>query len=157
MNEEAVAGRRTIVVGVDATPAAEAALRWAIDYARNVGAEVVAVHAYEIPVYYADPYSAAMPTMLEPEFRDGVRMRFEEDWCAPLASAGIPHRTVMADGDAASVLIDVAERVSAELIVTGRRGLNTLGELVLGSVSHHLVHRSKQPVVLVPVDHRMAA
>ena len=156
MNEEAVAVR-TIVVGVDATSVAEAALHWAIDYARAVGAEVVAVHAYEIPVYYADPYSAAMPTMLEPEFRDGVRRRFEEDWCAPLAAAGIPHRTVMADGDAPGVLIDVAERVSAELIVTGRRGLNTLGELVLGSVSHHLVQRSKRPVVLVPADHRVAA
>jgi len=156
MNDDAVAERR-IVVGVDMSPAAEAALHWAVDYARAVGVEVVAVHAYEIPVYYADPYSASMPTMLEPEFRDGVRRRFEEDWCAPLVTAGIPYRAVMADGDAPGVLIDVAERVSAELIVTGRRGLNMLGELVLGSVSHHLVHRSKRPVVLVPADHRVAA
>jgi nucleotide-binding universal stress UspA family protein len=37
----------------------------------------------------------------------------------------------MADGRAAEVLLDVAERESAELVVTGRRGLDTLGELVL--------------------------
>jgi nucleotide-binding universal stress UspA family protein len=156
MSSESVASPK-IVVGVDASPAAEAALRWAIEYARKVGAEVVVVHAYEIPVSYADPYSAAMPTMLEPAFRDSVRRRFEEDWCAPLAAADLPHRTVMEDGTAARVLVDVAEREAAELIVTGRRGLNALGELVLGSVSHELTHCSKLPVVLVPADHRAAA
>jgi nucleotide-binding universal stress UspA family protein len=56
----------------------------------------------------------------------------------------------MADGRAADVLLDVADREAAELVVTGRRGLNTLGELVLGSVSHHLVQGSARPVVLVP-------
>jgi nucleotide-binding universal stress UspA family protein len=156
MTSEAVAARR-IVVGMDASLSAEAAIRWAIDYARNAGAEVVAVHAYEIPVYFADPYSAVTPTVLEPAFRDGVRRTFEEDWCAPLAAAGVPYRTVMADGKAVHVLVDVAEREAAELIVTGRRGLNTLSELVLGSVSHHLTHCSKVPVVLVPADHRAAA
>lgn len=156
MTREAVASRR-IVVGLDASDAGRAALGWAIDYARNVGAEVVAVHAYEVPVSYVDPYSATTPAVLEPEFRDGVRRRFEKDWCAPLAAADVPYRTVMADGRAARVLVDVAEREAAELIVTGRRGLNMLGELVLGSVSHHLTHCSKVPVVLVPADHRLAA
>jgi nucleotide-binding universal stress UspA family protein len=149
MTEDSGAGRR-IVVGLDASPASEAALRWAIRYARAVGAEVVAVHAFEAPVYSSYPYSETMPVMLDATFREGVRKRFEEDWCAPLAAAGVRYRAVMADGRAANVLLDVAERETAELVVTGRRGLNTLGELVLGSVSHHLVHGSTRPVVLVP-------
>jgi nucleotide-binding universal stress UspA family protein len=148
MTEES--GPRPIVVGLDASPGAEAALLWAIRYARAVGAEVVAVHAFEAPVYFSSPYDETVPVMLDPEFREGVRRRFEEDWCAPLAAAGVRHRTVMADGRPADVLLDVADREAAELVVTGRRGLNTLGELVLGSVSHHLVHGSKRPVVLVP-------
>lgn len=156
MTEETAAGR-TIVVGVDASPAAEAALRWAIGYARVVGAEVVAVHAFEAPVYFANPYNETVPVMLDATFRDGVRRRFEEDWCEPLASAGVPYRRVMADGRAADVLLDVADREGAALVVTGRRGLNTLGELVLGSVSHNLVHGSKRPVVLVPSSGRAAA
>jgi nucleotide-binding universal stress UspA family protein len=63
----------------------------------------------------------------------------------------------MADGGAASVLLDLAEREDAGLLVTGRRGLNTLGELVLGSVSHHVVHGAKRPVVLVPAPEPAAA
>lgn len=149
MTEETGAGRR-IVVGVDASPASESALRWAIGYARAVGAEVVAVHAFETPVYFSYPYNETMPIAVDPPLREGVRRRFEEDWCAPLAAAGVPYRTVMADGRAADVLLDVADREAAELVVTGRRGLNTLGELVLGSVSHHLVQGSTRPVVLVP-------
>jgi len=142
---------RTVVVGVDESPAAGAALRWAIEYARDVGAEVVAVHAFEAPVYpYAYPYVDDAPGTLDAVLRQGVRKCFEEDWCAPLATAGVPHREVMADGRAARVLLDVADREGADLVVTGRRGLNTLGELVLGSVSHNLAHLSKRPVVLVP-------
>src|SRR5215471_14225770 len=124
--------RRRIVVGVDASQASEAALRWAIGYARAVGAEVVAVHAFEAPVYFSYPSIETAPILVDQLFREGVRRRFEEDWCAPLAEAGLPYRE------------------TAELVVTGRRGLNTLGELVLGSVSHHLVHGSKCPVVVVP-------
>ncbi|HXM58468.1 MAG TPA: universal stress protein [Candidatus Dormibacteraeota bacterium] len=157
MSEQAVRGR-TVVVGVDGSPAAQAALHWAIEYARAVGAEVVAVHAYEGVVTFSDPYGAAMPTMLDPELcRSGVRQSFEEDWCGQLASAGVPSRKVLADGPAAGVVLDVAEREAADLVVTGRRGLNVLGELVLGSVSRDLVHHSKRPVVLVPGGHQVAA
>jgi nucleotide-binding universal stress UspA family protein len=156
MTEEAAAGR-TIVVGVDASPAARAALLWAIRYARAVGARVVAVHAFEPPAYYSYPYGETAPIALDDTLREGVRRCFEEDWCAPLAEADVPHGEVMADGRAAQVLLDVADREGAELVVSGRRGLNTLGELVLGSVSHNLVHGSKRPVVLVPSGERTAA
>ncbi len=111
---------------------------------------MVAVHAFEAPVYFSYPDGEATPVMLDAAFREGVRRRFEEDWCAPLVEAVIPYRTVLADGRAAAVLLDVAEREAAELVVAGRRGLNTLGELVLGSVSQSLVHGSRRPVVLVP-------
>jgi len=156
MSDETAADRR-IVVGVDASPAAEAALRWAIAYAHAARAEVVAVHAFEMPVYFTYPLDGGGPVMLDDSVREGVRRCFEEEWCAPLAGSGVRHRTVMADGGAAAVLLDIAEREGAELVVTGRRGLNTIGELVLGSVSHHVIHGSKRPVVLVPAPERPAA
>ncbi len=149
MTDHSAADRR-IVVGLDASPSSEAALGWAIRYARAVGAEVVAVHAFEALVPFASPYGETVPAMLDTDLREGVRRRFQEDWCAPLAASGVPYRAVMADGRAAQVLLDVAEREAAELVVSGRRGLNTLGELMLGSVSHRLVHGSRRPVVLVP-------
>jgi nucleotide-binding universal stress UspA family protein len=149
MTEDGRVGRR-IVVGVDASVGAQAALHWAIRYAMAVGAEVIAVHAFEAPVYFGNPFNEHAPVTLDATLRDGVRRSFEEDWCAPLAEADVRYQAVFADGAAAAVLIDVAERESADLIVTGRRGLTTLGELALGSVSHSVVHGSSRPVVLVP-------
>jgi len=118
---------RRIVMGLDASPASEAALRWAIAYAGAVGAEVVAVHAFEAPVYFSHPYNETRPVVVDSLLRDGVRRRFEEDWCAPLAAAGVVYCSVMADGRAADVLLDVADRDAAERILTRRWGLNTLG------------------------------
>jgi len=117
----------------------------------------VAVHALEAPVYFSHPYTETRPVVVDSLLRDGVRRCFEEDWCAPLAAAGVLYRSVIADGRAADVLLDVADREAAELIVTGGQGLNPLGELVLGSVSHHLVHGSRRPVVLVPGGEQTAA
>jgi len=43
-----------IVVGIDGSDASKDALRWAVEDARARGAEVVALHAYEVPVPAAD-------------------------------------------------------------------------------------------------------
>lgn len=40
---------RLIVVGVDGSPEAGKALDWAVDLARALQAEVVAVHSLEVP------------------------------------------------------------------------------------------------------------
>ena len=44
-----------VVVGIDTTPAAAEALRWAARYARAVGADLHAVHAYLGPQREAVP------------------------------------------------------------------------------------------------------
>ncbi|HEV7679811.1 MAG TPA: universal stress protein [Candidatus Dormibacteraeota bacterium] len=49
----------------------------------------------------------------------------------------------------ADAILDIADRVDAELIVAGRRGLGALGRLFVGSVSEELLHRTTRPVLLV--------
>jgi nucleotide-binding universal stress UspA family protein len=58
----------------------------------------------------------------------------------------------MEDGRPASVIAQVAESVSADVIVIGRRGRGGVAEIVLGSVSHELVLHSKRPVLVVSTD-----
>jgi nucleotide-binding universal stress UspA family protein len=50
-------------------------------------------------------------------------------------------------GGAASALIDAAK--DATLVVVGSRGLSRAHELILGSVSHQVVHHSPCPVVVI--------
>lgn len=140
---------RRIVVGVDGSEAAARALEWAIGLAAALDAEVIAVHAYELPAYVPRPGGA--PYVPEQEnWERSLRQDFELRWCAPLARAGVRHRTIFEIGHAGDVLLREAETVVADLIVTGRRGRGELIELLSGSVSQRLVHGAHCPVVVVP-------
>jgi nucleotide-binding universal stress UspA family protein len=137
-----------IVVGVDGSDAAARALDWAIGVARPLDAEVVAVHAYEMPPYVPRPGGVSL---LELELCERVaREDFELDWCAPLAAAGVRHRAVFVVGAAVDVLLRVADAVAADLVVTGSNGHSGLFEALRGSVSRHVAHRAHRPVVVVP-------
>lgn len=145
-----------ILVGVDGSQGSEAALAWAIRLARQTAAEIVALHAFEIPVY-AQPDIAMGPVYTAPpadpqwwdRLRQAMAHTFEQEWCASLARSGVPYRTVLAEGRPATVIEEVAEREAVDLVVVGRRGLGGLTELILGSVSHAIVHRVRRPVAVV--------
>jgi nucleotide-binding universal stress UspA family protein len=55
----------------------------------------------------------------------------------------------MVSGDAASAILARAKREKADLIVIGSRGLGTIRGIVLGSVSHKVVHLAKMPCLIV--------
>jgi nucleotide-binding universal stress UspA family protein len=47
------------------------------------------------------------------------------------------------------VILAVAERENADVVLAGRRGRGGFAELLLGSVSHELVLHSKRPVLVI--------
>jgi nucleotide-binding universal stress UspA family protein len=55
---------------------------------------------------------------------------------------------VVVEGPAGEVILEHAH--DAELIVVGTHAHGALAELILGSVSHHVVKHSHCPVVVVP-------
>ncbi len=53
------------------------------------------------------------------------------------------------EGDPAEAILQVAEDRAADLIVMGSRGLGTVAELLLGSVSQKVIHLAKAPCMIV--------
>jgi nucleotide-binding universal stress UspA family protein len=140
-------GIRRIAVGVDGSESSAAAVKWAVRLAKATGAQVIAVYAVDIPVYFPEPEE--LPFVLDDEWRAGMKSEFEDRWCKPLKVGGVRYRAIMEDGRAATVIAEVAEREKADVIVVGRRGRGGVAELLLGSTSHELVLHSRQPVLVV--------
>ena len=67
-----------------------------------------------------------------------------------LGKAGFRVRTRVEEGAAGKTLCRVCEEDAFELVVLGRRGYGELSEVVLGSVSHFVVHRCPGHVLVVP-------
>lgn len=138
-----------IVVGLDGSEGSRLALDCAIRLAGPLGSEVIAVGAVEpVPAAYAMDVVYPTPPPPEPDV-EATRKELEDEWCAPLREAGIPYRAIALLGRPATGIIDVAEREHADMVVVGRRGLGSVTELLLGSVSHELSHHSPVPVLIV--------
>jgi nucleotide-binding universal stress UspA family protein len=76
-----------------------------------------------------------------------------EGQVAELSQGGVPAdlKVVKATvGGAAHVIADVAKEENADVIVVGTRGHTPLGGLLLGSVTHRLLHVAPCPVLAVP-------
>jgi nucleotide-binding universal stress UspA family protein len=141
---------RRIVVGVDGSEHATAALEWAALMAKGFGSEVVAVFAISPPVYFDTGFSApTVPVQFDDEWRAEIKKEFEHVWVKPLSDAGVKYRTEIEDGRAASVILQLADAEEADMVVVGRRGRGGVAELLLGSVSHELVLHSTRPVLVI--------
>jgi len=66
-----------------------------------------------------------------------------------LKSAGVKASKVVQMGDAASEIIEYAEKYKIDLIIAGSRGLSQVRGYLLGSVSRKLVHYSGRSVLIV--------
>ena len=53
-------------------------------------------------------------------------------------------------GGPAHAIEEIADRADADLIVVGTRGHSSVAGLLLGSVTHRLLHIAHRPVLVVP-------
>jgi nucleotide-binding universal stress UspA family protein len=139
----------TVVVGVDGSPGAIEALRFALSEARLRGARVRMVAVWHVPVAaYAGGYGpgdSELWSNLEQGARDGVRRALDEVGDL-VADADLD--TVVREGSPPEVLLEEAQ--DADLLVLGTRGLGGFRGLLLGSVSQQCAHHASCPLVIVP-------
>jgi nucleotide-binding universal stress UspA family protein len=139
-----------IIVGVDGSASSERAVEWCAAHGPALGAEIVAVYSFEMPIYAVEPFgNVYLPPPPEPD-REELRARVEREWCVALTHASAQFRVVISEGAAASAIMAVAEKESADLVVVGRRGRGGFAEMLLGSTSHALSHHLGRPLVIVP-------
>ncbi len=133
-----------VVVGVDGSDGARAALRWAVREAHRRGGSVQAICAWrwDLPV---PGNRRVAEELLEHEIESLPRFTHTD----------VPIALEAAEGRAAEVLVEAAR--GADLLVLGSHGRSRQLQQVLGSVSEECIRDATCPVVVIPVGYHDGA
>lgn len=140
--------RNTVVVGVDRSDPARAAVEYAADLARRRHLRLSVVHAYEPSQYTVRPTVGWEP-QIEGVMRNSAQ-RVLDDTVEVLGMA-YPELDVtsrLEAGSPVAALLD--ESKTAESVVLGSRGAGGFAGLLLGSTTLHVAAHAECPVIAVP-------
>jgi nucleotide-binding universal stress UspA family protein len=148
-----------ILVALDRSSQGRKVFELACELAQVLKAELKLLHvlspeASENPSSFA-PYTLSYDPELFAEFQQEWEnfkkecLNLLEVWAREAQEKGIEAEFTQRYGNPGSVICQQAQDWGAELIVMGRRGHSTFGELFLGSVSSYVIHRCHCAVHLV--------
>jgi nucleotide-binding universal stress UspA family protein len=140
-----------IVVGTDGSETAKEAVRQAIDLAKQVGASLDVVSAYEpVPQSRLREERQQVPQDLEHTVtpREDVDATLA-DAAKEIVESGVEVKTFARQGDPADAIIDVAEEEKADLIIVGNKGMTGAKRFLLGSVPNKISHHAPCSVLIV--------
>ncbi|MFD5853314.1 universal stress protein [Cytobacillus pseudoceanisediminis] len=120
--------------------------------ATDEAAKLAGLCGASIEIVYVADYSKAMSDVLHTQSKEDLDLArrekllpFEEK----MESFGVSFRVKILHGEPGPAIVEYANSSDVDLVVIGSRGLNTLQEMVLGSVSHKVVKRVDCPVLIV--------
>jgi nucleotide-binding universal stress UspA family protein len=142
---------RNILVAVDGSPDSDQALAQAIDLAESQRARLTLFSAVIAPA--AAAYFGAGGAVAATIARDA-----ETDTESILSEAvervpdGISVTKVLSSDPVRPALIDQIKEGEHDLVVMGSRGRGAVRSVLLGSVSHYVLHHSPVPVLIVHAE-----
>jgi nucleotide-binding universal stress UspA family protein len=135
----------TILLAVDGSRYSEKAVELAKRLATATSDEVVVTHVTELLPARFQTYPGIDSRL------DQEAVEFTEAYVAELEEAGVKARAELRGsqyGGIARILTGLAEDLGVGLIVMGSHGRGDLTALLLGSVTHKVVHLSERPVLI---------
>jgi len=145
----------TILVAVDGSAHAGRAIQWAVDLAQCHDAPLAMVHVMRwtgsnrVPRGLDEFERIEHVRITERDLLESAADKILAAAKEAATDAGVGEvSTFLRNGDPANEIIGVADEVGADLVVMGSRGLSDLPGLVLGSVSHRVLHAAEGRAVL---------
>jgi len=117
--------------------------------ARSLGAELVLLHVVEPVIMAGDLYGAAAMAGVLEEVQKSSRQALARA-VDKIKKRGQRCRGVIANGGAATSIVDTAARLRSDLIVMATHGRSGFSHLLLGSVAERVVRSAACPVLTVP-------
>lgn len=148
-----------ILVPVDGSEGAAAAVRYARALAEPLDVRIQLLFAF--PEDAMDLLGIPAETMEDADMEAYSPSRFAElrekragqvfeRARNALGDTRVPFEEVVLAGDPAEAILGYANKTNNPMIVMGSRGLSRFSEMLVGSVSHRVLHHAKCPVTIVP-------
>ena len=106
----------------------------------------------QVEVVFVADFSKAKDEVLHAEGTAGIEVARRKK-LAPveekLEAADVSYYVTILRGEPGPTIVEHANQKQVDLTIIGSRGLNSLQEMMLGSVSHKIAKRVKSPVLIV--------
>ena len=136
-----------ILVPVDGSDNSYKALDTALILSEKLGSNITVLHVMEqVPITHIES-EKLLSELLEAYKKENQEILSK---CSKIASEkGISIKTLLLQGNPASVILDYCKKENFDLVIMGSRGLGKFKQLILGSVSNKIVHHCQCAVLLI--------
>jgi nucleotide-binding universal stress UspA family protein len=138
-----------IVVPVDFSEYSKKAFRYAIDFSKTFGAEMILVYVVE-PIIYPADFSfgqVALPSMereLQDRSKEQLHVLIKKE-----VPEGIQVRSVIRTGKPFVEIIQLAKEENADLIIIATHGHSGIEHVLFGSTAEKVVRKAPCPVLSI--------
>ena len=139
-----------ILVGVDGSPFAEKALKYAVDLAKKYNAKLIIVHVVLRRFYAVAPSEAGVlaTTVFVKEMEtEGKEIINKAE--SKVKGESVDYECRLGQGVPVEEIVKISQAEKVDLIVLGSRGLTEVRAFLLGSVSDKVSHHAKCPTLIV--------
>jgi nucleotide-binding universal stress UspA family protein len=148
-----------ILVPIDFSPPARAALQYARFLADKLGASVEVLHVFEPPGYVGPDTLALLPITAGHHEWGETKAEVErqvEQFLAEAAGSPVTRTVRVEAGEPSDAILRVAAEDRADLVVMGTHGRTGLSRLLIGSVAEAVLRRSSCPVLTLRLPTKAA-
>jgi len=150
---------KNILIALDYDPTAQKVAELGFSLAGNKDAAITLLHVIADPSYYASTvYDPIMGfggymnmDLMRPHIMDELKktsLEFLEKSKHHLGDDAI--KTMVREGSVAATILDVAKEINADTIVMGSHSRRWLENIVMGSITEYVLHRTAIPLFIIP-------
>ncbi|MGB3573914.1 MAG: universal stress protein [Phormidesmis sp.] len=133
---------KTLLLSIDSSPSAKKVLQTALDMAQLCDSKVIVLSVVESAEHSDPAHPEQTSTEAVAALLSQSKKVFEQ--------RGFSAETVEREGNPAFIICDVADEVSADLVVMGCRGTGLIEDGCEESVSNRVINLAPCPVLVVP-------
>jgi len=152
---------KKVLIAVDLDPTAQKVAEFGYSLAKTMAAEVSLLHVIVDGSYYTKGNFPIMgytgfivspllfnteseePKVESQKYLDKIKIHLDDSTL----------QTLIKEGDAADMILKAAKEINADVIVMGSHSRRWLEEILMGSVTEKVLHRSTIPLFIVPTQH----